>query len=135
MRVTNIDGDLTIDPARPIHARKPKIGCVTGFLASDTTWMAPCARALRGFLIVGRCEVGQLYLRTDLRRIGIGGALVARAKRLSPQELRLVTSRQNHGASAFYECHGFRPVAFRYGSQNQEGIQDVVYEWRPDTLT
>lgn len=96
-----------------------------------TTWVARQADIICGFLTLDAAQIDQMYLRYDMRRKGIGTALLAHAKCQSPETLSLVTFRQNYGARAFYETHGFRPVSFRDGSHNEERVQDVIYEWRP----
>jgi ribosomal protein S18 acetylase RimI-like enzyme len=100
-------------------------------LVEGTTWTARDGGRLCGFVTLGGGEIEQLYLRPDMRRQGIGTALIAHAKGRNPEGLRLVTFAQNQAARAFYEAHGFVPTAFRDGSHNEEGAPDIVYAWIP----
>ncbi|MEL7028991.1 MAG: GNAT family N-acetyltransferase, partial [Pseudomonadota bacterium] len=100
-------------------------------LPRGATWVARRSDCICGFMTLEAGEIDQLYLRPDMRRLGIGSALVAHAKAESPLGLRLVTFQQNQAARAFYEAHGFVAVAFGDGSKNEEGAPDVFYEWAP----
>ena len=100
-------------------------------LVRETTWVASVGDDLSGFMTLDNDEIDQLYLHPEMRRRGIGSALVAHAKTQSPNGLRLVTFQKNLTARAFYEKHGFTPVAFGDGSKNEEGEPDVFYEWKP----
>ena len=71
----------------------------------------------------------QLYIDIDHQRRGIGSALLAKARLLSPGGLWLYTFERNQKARQFYEKHGF--VIAGTGSDNEEGLPDVRYEWRP----
>ena len=74
--------------------------------------------------------VNQLYIHNDYQRIGIGSRLLALAKANSCGNLRLFTFEVNRGAQAFYEKHGFRII--EHGSDNEEGLPDILYEWNKD---
>ena len=100
-------------------------------LVRETTWVARVGDYLSGFMTLDNDEIDQLYLHPEMRRRGIGSALVAHAKTQSPNGLRLVTFQRNLTARAFYEKHGFTAVAFGDGSKNEEGEPDVFYEWKP----
>ena len=58
---------------------------------------------------------------------GIGSALLAKAKDLSPTGLRLETLQQNMGARGFYERRGFRPGTMSVNPIN--GQPNVEYIW------
>jgi ribosomal protein S18 acetylase RimI-like enzyme len=51
---------------------------------------------------------------------GVGSALLHKARSLSPRRVALVTFQRNESARAFYEKHGFRPLRFTAG-ENEEG--------------
>jgi GNAT superfamily N-acetyltransferase len=71
--------------------------------------------------------IDQLFVAPDHQRHGIGGSLIDDAKTLCPRGLSIFTFQANKPARAFYEKHGFRPVAF--GISEQEGEPDVTYVW------
>ena len=74
--------------------------------------------------------IDQLYVDPDHQRKGIGSALIAHAKRLSPSGLRLFTLQINANGRAFYDNAGF--VAVRFGvSPPPESEPDVEYHWAP----
>jgi ribosomal protein S18 acetylase RimI-like enzyme len=56
--------------------------------------------------------------------------LVARAKDELGSPIRLYTFQANHAAIRFYERHGFRPIRFGDGTDNEEKAPDVLMEWR-----
>ena len=74
--------------------------------------------------------VAHLYVDPPAQRSGVGSALLAYAKRLSPERLSLYTHQRNLRARAFYERHGFRPVTFGV-SPAPECEPDVRYAWDP----
>jgi GNAT superfamily N-acetyltransferase len=74
--------------------------------------------------------IDQLYVLPQAVRQGIGSALLHHALRELAPPIRLYTFRANHAARRFYERHGFRPIAFGDGSDNEERCPDVLYEWQ-----
>jgi GNAT superfamily N-acetyltransferase len=75
-------------------------------------------------------ELDQLYVDARFTGRGLGSRFVELAKREFPRGLRLWTFQSNVGARRFYERHGFVPVEWTDGD-NEEGAPDVRYEWRP----
>lgn len=73
--------------------------------------------------------VDHLYLQPSSVGQGIGSELLSRALKTLPRPIRLYTFEENHGARRFYERHGFLPITFGDGSENEEGCPDVLYEF------
>jgi ribosomal protein S18 acetylase RimI-like enzyme len=84
-----------------------------------------------GFIAIEGAFVEHLYVAPAHQGIGIGDALLTRAKELRPDGLMLWTFEGNHRARAFYEKRGFVAVEFTDGSRNEEKTPDVRYQWRP----
>jgi hypothetical protein len=70
-----------------------------------------------------------LYLLPDARRLGIGTMLLDEARKFSPSGLTLHVFQQNSEARAFYGRHGFHVVATSDGSDNMEGLPELVLRW------
>ncbi|MFL5282215.1 MAG: GNAT family N-acetyltransferase [Rhodopila sp.] len=81
-----------------------------------------------GYIVVYEDRLDDLYVLPDWQAQGVGSALLAAAKSLSPQRLKLSTFQRNVRARAFYEARGFREVG-RTDGKNEEGVADVQYEW------
>ena len=75
--------------------------------------------------------IDQLYLHPSWVGRGIGTRLLDLAKESLGSPIRLYTFQENAGARRFYERHGFRPIAFGDGAENEERCPDVLYEWWP----
>lgn len=73
-------------------------------------------------------EVNQLYVDVMYQGQGIGAALIQLALRDSSGSLQLRTFEVNQKAQRFYERYGF--VAIGGDSNNEEGLPDILYEWR-----
>ncbi len=73
--------------------------------------------------------IDQLYLHPSVVGLGIGTLLLGLAMESFGRPIRLYTFQENAGARRFYERHGFRPIAFSDGSDNEEHCPDVLYEW------
>ena len=84
-----------------------------------------------GFIAIEGEWVEHLYIAPAHQGIGIGDALLKRAKELRPDGLMLWTFEGNHRARAFYEKRGFVAIEFTDGSRNEEKTPDVRYQWRP----
>jgi GNAT superfamily N-acetyltransferase len=101
-----------------------------GILARCRIWVALVEGEVLGFLAMAGSYVDRLYVRPDAQRRGIGAALLAKARQISPEGLELHTHQKNRKACAFYEKQGLR--ATRYGvSPPPESEPDVEYRWRP----
>ena len=81
-----------------------------------------------GYIFLFEDKLDDLYVLPDWQGRGVGSALLATAKSLSPQRLELSTFQQNMRARAFYEARDFREVG-RTDGMNEEGLPDVQYEW------
>jgi ribosomal protein S18 acetylase RimI-like enzyme len=94
-------------------------------------WVAVAGGALLGLLAIAGDRVGHLYVEPAAQGRGVGTALLAHARALSPDGLRLFTHVRNARARAFYERRGFRAVRFGT-SPPPESEPDVLYAWRPE---
>jgi ribosomal protein S18 acetylase RimI-like enzyme len=83
--------------------------------------------AVVAFLAYTRETISQLYVRLDHQRMGIGTALLDRAKLESNGSLRLFTFEANRKAQRFYETRGFMPI--RRGFEDKWKLADIEYEW------
>ena len=93
-------------------------------------WLAVEGPGPVGLLALAGSRIEQLYVDPPCQGRGVGGALLLRAKELSPEGLGLFTHQANARARAFYEGRGFRPVAFGV-SPPPESEPDVEYAWTP----
>lgn len=74
--------------------------------------------------------IDQLYVAPGQAGGGIGATLLAHARAKLGPPLRLYTFQANVHARSFYERHGFKAIAFGDGSGNEEGLPDILFEWR-----
>lgn len=93
-------------------------------------WVAEDGGKIVAVLALHDAEVDQLYVAPDAQRRGVGDAMLAHAKRLRPQGLRLWAFQRNAPARRFYEARGFVAVKFTDGSINMEREADVLYKWK-----
>lgn len=98
-------------------------------LPSCRVWVVTEDERLTGFLALAGDEVEHLYVLPGCQGRGVGGSLLAVAKDASPDRLSLYTFQANTKARAFYERKGFRAIAFGDGSENEEAMPDILYEW------
>jgi GNAT superfamily N-acetyltransferase len=99
-------------------------------IAQLDCWVAETSSgALAGLLVLDRDCLEQLYVDPDLTGQGVGGTLMALAKRERPGCLRLWTFVSNLSAQRFYLRHGFREVERTDGSRNEEHAPDIQYVW------
>jgi ribosomal protein S18 acetylase RimI-like enzyme len=89
--------------------------------------------AVVGMMAVSREDgigwIDQLYLDPSVVGRGIGTQFIELAKRSLGSPIRLFTFQENAGARRFYERHGFRPITFSDGADNEEHCPDVLYAW------
>jgi ribosomal protein S18 acetylase RimI-like enzyme len=97
---------------------------------ASSVWVAADGERLLGYLALQGSYIDRLYIHPEHQRQGVGTALLAKARELSPAGLELHTHVQNKQARAFYEKHGFRAVKFGV-SPPPERAPDVEYHWRP----
>ena len=93
-------------------------------------WLAKSEGRILGMLALRDDLIDQLFVAVNAQRLGIGSALLEKAKERSPDQLRAYTFQKNEPARAFYGKHGFGIV--RTGlSPPPENEPDLEYLWRP----
>jgi pimeloyl-ACP methyl ester carboxylesterase/GNAT superfamily N-acetyltransferase len=103
-------------------------------LPATETWVAVDPDAdgrVVGLMALSASMVEQLYVAPEWIGRGIGARCIELAKERRPDGLDLYCFQANVPARRFYEHHGFVPIAFGDGSNNQERQPDVRYAWRP----
>lgn len=85
-----------------------------------------------GFLALQGEEVRLLHVHPDIIGSGAGGLLLEGAQRSGTAALELWCFQANVKARRFYERHGFRPIRFTGGQDNEEKMPDVRYRWQRD---
>jgi GNAT superfamily N-acetyltransferase len=99
-------------------------------LPEREVWVADDGEGIVAVLVLEDEWIDQLYVEPGHTGRGIGGQLMAIAKRRRPSDLRLWTFEANVSARRFYERHGFVATDSTAGD-NEEGAPDVRYEWSP----
>jgi GNAT superfamily N-acetyltransferase len=97
-------------------------------LATCRVWVAERSGTLQGMIALEVPWIRQLAVFPEFQRRGVGTALLFKARKLSPETLRLFTFQRNATARAFYAKHGFSLVAFGV-SPPPESEPDVEYRW------
>ena len=96
-------------------------------LPKNTVWVAEShGIGITGFMAIQGEFIDCLYIHPDHQGQGIGRALLAHARTLSPQRIWLYTMADNTRARAFYEKYGFKLMALGH---NAEGLPDASYEF------
>lgn len=72
--------------------------------------------------------IDHLYLDPRFVGRGLGSELLLHGLDNLPRPVRLYTFAENANASRFYERHGFCPIEYGDGSENEEGCPDILYE-------
>lgn len=113
---------MTVEQARGIFREHVAPGRDLYVIESDG--------AIAGYLAMAGSYVDRLYIDPACQGRGLGSALLAHARTLSPAGLELHTHVENRPARAFYEARGFSAVRFGI-SPPPESAPDVEYHWRP----
>ena len=98
-------------------------------LPKAEVWIAEVSGKPVGYLALVDDILDHLYVAPDHQGRGVGSMLLAKAKALRPNGLRLYAFQRNRRARAFYEARGFAPMGFSDGTGNEEMEPDVLYEW------
>ncbi len=101
---------------------------------NNETWVAvdPAdGDRIVGLMALSAGMLEQLYLVPEWIGRGVGRRFLELAKERRPDGFELYCFVANANARRFYEHHGFEPVAFGDGSNNEERQPDVRYAWRP----
>lgn len=119
--------------APPVHSESEDLHWVRHSLIPTGGVTVACSDGqVVGMLAVHHAEdagwIDQLYVDPRHCGRGIGTQLLAFALSSLRRPVRLYTFQENACARAFYEAHGFGPIAFGDGSRNEEQCPDVLYE-------
>lgn len=78
-------------------------------------------------------EIRLLHTHPDFIGRGAGTLLLDVAKTSGISSLELWCFQANARARQFYEAHGFHPIEFTDGENNEEKTPDVRYRWERST--
>jgi len=113
-----------------LHSRIDVITYFAGHvLLHQKVFVAEMNRLVVGFIALEGDFVDHLYVAPAFQGRGIGDKLLAMAKELHPDGLKLWTFQRNALARRFYEARGFIALEFTDGTRNEEREPDVLYSW------
>ena len=113
-----------------LHTDEETLAWITDVvLPHHQVWVAvePAGAQVLGYAVLDGDLLDALYLRPEVRRRGIGSALLAKVREAHPGPLSLYVFQRNVEAIAFYTAHGFVRTATGDGSGNEENEPDVTY--------
>jgi ribosomal protein S18 acetylase RimI-like enzyme len=100
-------------------------------LRDGQVWVSEPEGEVVAFAALSGDLLSHLYVHPAAQGRGLGAQLLDVAKRHRPAGFELWVFQQNEGARRFYERHGCRIVRLTEGAENEEGLPDALYEWRP----
>ena len=101
-------------------------------ISSSTVLVVDEGEGISGFIAHKDGYLDCLYLRPEARNRGMGKTLLNEAKAASPEGLGLWVLEQNIDAQRFYIHEGFLETARGDGSDNEENLPDIRFEWHPE---
>lgn len=132
LRASRISMGLFDEP----HTPGEHMGFIAGLSAGCTIMVAALGQQPVGFLShVRRAEeqtgvITHLFVHPDHQRQGIGAMLLDDALTRFAAPLHLWCFEANAPARALYEGRNFQVVERTDGTRNDEGLPDLLYEWR-----
>ncbi len=111
-----------------IHTRAQDLAHAARMIGFGWVSLADHQGDVLGFMARNGEEIDALYVTQKARGQGVGTALLQHAQAMSPR-LELWTFQENTGAQRFYERHGFTETRRTDGTDNDEGLPDILYEW------
>jgi GNAT superfamily N-acetyltransferase len=119
---------LTFLPIR--HTVEEDRGFIAGVILKQCeVTVAESAGRIASFMARDGEEIRLLHTHPGFIGQGAGRLLLDSAKASAPA-LELWCFQANTGARRFYERHGFRPIRFTDGQDNEEKTPDVQYRWQ-----
>jgi putative acetyltransferase len=112
-----------------LHTAEEDIAWFRSLLAGEA-WVFEEDGEPAGYAAIADGELHDLYVASAAQRRGVGSALFAHVQAQYPGGFRFWVFRDNTRARAFYDARGCVVVAATDGD-NEEGLPDVQYEWRP----
>ena len=101
---------------------------LNGVIQENQLWVYESNAEPVAYLAIKHDFIDRLYVSPAYHHMGIGQALLDRAKTASPKHLWLYTHVANKMARSFYEKNGF--TAKKFGmSPEPESEPDVEYHW------
>lgn len=97
-------------------------------LPEQEVWVAEINEVIVGLAAIHGDMLEQLYILPEYQGQGVGSALLRKAIEVADAPVRLWVFQENKAARAFYEHHGFAPITFTDGADNEEKTPDVLYE-------
>ena len=127
-----IDSFATLTFLPKLHTDEETMDFIANIVLRDQdVLVATTDGEIVGFIAMHEDMVEHLYVRPDLLRRGIGGALLEQAKVRMPSGFRLWVFQENLAARRFYEARGLRLVEETDGIRNEERTPDALYAWMP----
>jgi GNAT superfamily N-acetyltransferase len=139
IRVLRASRLASLPYAPPVHSEADDLEWARrSLIPSGGVTVAVVEGRIVGVMAVSRRQscswIDQLYIEPTLYRRRIGTQLLQTALASLERPIRLYTFQQNRPARRFYERHGFRPIQFTNGRDNEERCPDVLYELREEAL-
>ena len=119
------------DVLRDLHTAEEHRAFFGAAVRDHEVWVAGDESGLVGFAFLKGDLLSHIFVLPVSQGRGVGKALLDKTKERLPDGFTLWTHQPNVQARRFYERHGLRPVEFGDGSENEEGVPDVRYEWKP----
>ena len=101
-------------------------------LPKHEVWVAEQNGAITGFIALEGNDLDRLYVRPSYQGLGVGRALLDKAKELRPSGMELWVFQENRQARRFYERNGFTLLFETDGRDNMEKCPDARYAWKPN---
>lgn len=119
----------------PVHADEEYLPhLLADVLPHAEVWIAEVHERPAGMIVLDGDLLDALYVHPEAQGRGVGTALLAHAKTLRPDGLRLWVFVSNTPARRFYRGHGF-VVAGGTSGDNEERAHDLLLRWSPDRST
>lgn len=114
-----------------LYTRAQDIAFAGDLIDKGCVSVAAHSTRVTGFIAHNAATIEALYVAGDVRRRGIGSALLQHMQ-AGCDALTLWTFQANTQALAFYACHGFAPVEKTDGAGNDEGLPDIRLAWKKE---